>query len=155
MFVEHFYLSDLYPAPQFVSGATMTLTASQSFYLSVSIVANPLPNITWYKGSTILTSGASFSPVGDTGVASLYFPSLATSDAGSYSVNIINLVQMYRYTVTLNISGMLWYVALCMHIGIWCNPSQPHPPTSTQLFYMPSRQLFFTFSLVQSRLITN
>ena len=128
MFVKHFYLSDLYPAPQFVSGATMTLTASQSFYLNVNIVANPLPTITWYKGSTILTSGTSFSAVGDTGVASLYFPSLTTSDAGVYTVNITNLVQTYWYTVTLNINGMLWYVALCMHIGIWCNPSHLHPP---------------------------
>ena len=115
LFINYIVPTDLYTEPNFIDEETINLTSSQSFYLNVNIVANPPPTVTWYKGSTLLTSGASFSAVGDTGVASLYFASLTTSDAGVYTVNITNPVGFDLFAATLNVNGIFCCVSPYTH----------------------------------------
>ena len=94
----------------------MSQIISKPFYLNVSFIANPRPNIVWSKGSS--TQTGSVSVYGDTGTAFLYFSSPTFNDAGDYSVIISNIAGSSSYSVNLNFTGML-FVITTIHVCVY------------------------------------
>ena len=107
------------------SSSTITVVLGSPFTLSCTSRGSPPDTFTLIKDGIPVTTPPSVTPVSHTDTSSIFrldytIHNVTTSDSGTYTCTMANLIGSDSETITVNVAGkFLVYAQLCVEFFLW------------------------------------